>query len=80
MDITIQVCCYESKAIALLFMCAFLLVFVNVFTSYRSVFSGFDASREFDDKGYYMPADGLEFQYPVSISLLRVSLVDLACF
>lgn len=48
-------------------MCAFLLFFVNVFTSYGSMFAGFDASREFDDQGYYMSADGLEFQYPVSI-------------
>ncbi|XP_031283324.1 YTH domain-containing protein ECT2 isoform X2 [Pistacia vera] len=32
---------------------------------YGYYYPGFDASREFDDQGYYMPADGLEFQYPV---------------
>ncbi|XP_044468314.1 YTH domain-containing protein ECT2 isoform X2 [Mangifera indica] len=32
---------------------------------YGYYYPGFDASREFHDKGYYMPADGLEFQYPV---------------
>lgn len=43
---------------------------IYVFTSYNSMFTGYEGSYgELDNQAYYVGGDGTELQYPVSISI-----------